>query len=111
MIGTRSKINYINDARKDMLIAALLQVYMKLFHEEFNREFGCILPCFGGLKISDEEGHTLCLNTSVYNSTRMYEVDSQSLSFIVFCPCSDFIQLGISYEDPLQGFRHLLRCP
>ena len=50
------------------------QAYTKLFHAEFNKEFGCTLPIFGGLKISSEEGHMLCLNASIYNNTRMYKV-------------------------------------
>merc|ERR550517_354859 len=45
------------------------QAYTKLFHAEFNKEFGCTLPIFGGLKISSEEGHMLCLNASIYNNT------------------------------------------
>ena len=72
-------------------VATFFQVYAKLFHEEFNKEFGCTLPSFGGLKIADEEGHVLCLNTSIYNSTRMYEVDSQLMFIIV---CSILVQIS-----------------
>ena len=111
MIGTRSKIFLTRNARKDVRVATFFQVYAKLFHEEFNKEFGCTLPSFGGLKIADEEGHVLCLNTSIYNSTRMYEVDSQLMFIIVFYPGSDFVPRYSRYEGTLQGFRDLLRCP
>ena len=99
------------NARKDVRVATFFQVYAKLFHEEFNKEFGCTLPSFGGLKIADEEGHMLCLNTSIYNSTRMYEVDSQLMFIIVFYPGSDFVPRYSRYEGTLQGFRDLLRGP
>ena len=70
MIEIRSKDNLalINDT------FTFFQAYTKLFHAEFNKEFGCTLPIFGGLKISSEDGHMLCLNASIYNNTRMYKV-------------------------------------
>ena len=82
MIETRSKRNsvLVDDT------FTFFQAYSKLLHAEFNREFGCTLPSYGGLKISDEEGHMLCLNASIYNNTRMYKVASicKEIACVVF---------------------------
>ena len=59
---------------KQIYTSTPLKVWTKSFHTEFNRKFGCVLPMFGGLRISDDFGHMLCLNSSIYDNTRLAEV-------------------------------------
>ena len=64
----------------------LHQDISKSFHDDYISKYGCNIPFFGGLRISNENNHPLCTNTSLYNFDLIYDM-MKTISNNMKAPC------------------------
>ena len=49
-------------------------MFSSLFHDYYISKHGCNIPFFGGLKISNDNNNSLCINTSLYDVDMVFDM-------------------------------------